>query len=120
MISNWLRLLYLHLSYLTGFLRCFGPGMYARIPLFQRLSEPIRIIAAVSEQPVNLRQATYKRPCTDVIADLSGGDEQVEWSALAVADCVQLGVHAALGATNQASTPSFFAARLVAVRWALR
>src|SRR6056297_443019 len=35
-------------------------------------------------------------------------DEQVERSALAVADGMQLGVHAALRATDQASTPPLF------------
>lgn len=33
MISMRLRRLYLRLSYLTGFLRFFRPGMQARIPL---------------------------------------------------------------------------------------
>ena len=56
----------------------------------------------------------------DVIADLSGGDEQVDRSSLTVADGMQLGVHAAFGSTDQTTTPPFFAAMLVAVRWALR
>lgn len=49
-------------------------------------------------------------------ADLIGGDEQVERTSPAVADGMQLGVHAALGATNQASTPPFLTPKLVAVR----
>jgi hypothetical protein len=36
----------------------------------------------------------------DVVADLTGGDEQIERSAVAVADGVQLGVHVAFGSTN--------------------
>ncbi|SMG53254.1 hypothetical protein SAMN02746000_03415, partial [Paracoccus sp. J56] len=55
-----------------------------------------------------------------VVADLTGADEQVERSAMAVADGVQLGVHAAFGPTDQASTPPFLTTMLVAVRWALR
>jgi hypothetical protein len=39
---------------------------------------------------------------------------------VAIADGVQLGVHAALCPANQASTPPFFTPRLDAVRWALR
>ena len=53
-------------------------------------------------------------------ADLSSGDEQVDRSSLTVADGVQFGVHAALGATNQATTPPFLTAMLVAARWAFK
>ena len=56
----------------------------------------------------------------DVVADLSGGDEQVEWPPLTVADGVQLRVHAALSLTDQTSTPPFFKPMLVADRCALR
>ncbi len=88
--------------------------------VFQRFSEPVGIVAAVSQQPFHLWQTAHQSAGTDVIADLSCRDEEVERSALAVADGVQLRVHAALGPTNQASTPPFFTPMLVAVRWALR
>jgi hypothetical protein len=39
---------------------------------------------------------------------------------LAVADRMQFGIHAALGSTDQTTTPPFFAAMLVAVRCAFR
>jgi hypothetical protein len=39
---------------------------------------------------------------------------------LAVADGVQLGVHAAFGPADQTSTPPFLTPMLVAVRWAFR
>lgn len=39
---------------------------------------------------------------------------------MAVADRVQLRVHATLGPANQATAPPFFTPMLVAVRWALR
>jgi hypothetical protein len=39
---------------------------------------------------------------------------------LAVTDCMQLGIHPALGAAYQTSTPPFFTPMLVAVRWAFR
>ena len=59
-------------------------------------------------------------PVADVVTDLTGGDEQGERSTLAVADGVQLGVHAALRPTDQASTPLFFTPILVAIRCAFR
>lgn len=37
----------------------------------------------------------------DIVADLTGGDEQVERASLAITDRVQLGVHAALGAPKE-------------------
>lgn len=46
----------------------------------------------------------------------TGGNEQVDRSPLTVTDRVQLGVHAAFGPTNQATTSPFLAAMLVAVR----
>lgn len=88
--------------------------------VLQRFSEPVSVIAAIPEQPFDLWQAAQQSSCANVIADLSSGDEQVDWSSLAVTDCVQLGVHAALGSTDQASTPPFLTAMLVAVRWAFR
>lgn len=88
--------------------------------VFQRVSEPVGVIAPVPEQPFHVWQATQQSPCADVVADLPGGDEKIEWASLTVTDGVQLGVHAALRSANQASTPPFFAAMLVAVRWALR
>ena len=121
MISMRLRRLYRRLSYLTGVLRCFRPGMQARIPLSCNASlEPVSIIAAVAKQPPDVWQAAQQSPRADVIAHLSGSDEQIERSPLAVADGVQLGVHAAFGAADQASTPPFLTAMLVAVRCAFR
>lgn len=72
------------------------------------------------EQPVNIRQAAERRPYSDIVADLTGGYEQVEWASLAITDRVQLGVHTALSATNQTSTSPFLTPILVAVQWALR
>lgn len=64
-------------------------------------------MAAVPEQPIDIRQAVEQHPCADVVADLPGGDEEIEVASLAVADRMQFGVHAALGAANQAATPPF-------------
>jgi len=68
----------------------------------------------------HIGQAAEQRPCPDVVADLTGGDEQVERASLAITNRVQLGVHPALCATDQASTPPFLTPMLVAVRWAFR
>ena len=100
MISIWLRRLYLRLSYLTVFLRCSRPGMHGRIPfVFQRFSEPVSVIAAVAEQPIDLRYAAQQCSCADVIADLPSSDKQVQWSPLAIANGVEFGVHPAFGPT---------------------
>ena len=87
---------------------------------FLRFSEPIGIIPAVPEQPVGIRRAAPQCPRANVVADLTGCDEQVERTSPAVADHVQLGVHPALGPPDQPSTPPFFTTMLVVVRWALR
>ena len=88
--------------------------------VLQRLFQPGGIITAIAEQPFDHRQAAEQRPCADVIAHLSGGYKQIERSSLAVANGVQLGVHAAFGPTDQAATPPFLTAILVAVRCAFR
>jgi hypothetical protein len=62
---------------------------------------------SVPEQPVDFWETAEQRPRADVVADLTGGDEQVERASLAVANGMQLGVHAALGSTYQATAPPF-------------
>ena len=52
--------------------------------------------------------------------NLASGDKEVQRPPFAITDGVQFGIHAALGSTDQAATPPFFAAILVAVRWAFR
>ena len=61
----------------------------------QLFSEPISVVATIPELPIDVWQAAMQVARADVIADLSGGNEQVDRSSLTVADCVQLGVHAA-------------------------
>ena len=90
----------------------------SRDPLPGRVMQSM--IPRGAEQPVHLEQTAHQSAGTDVVADLSGGHEQVQWSALAVTDGMPFGVHAALGPTDQASTPPFLPPILVAVRWALR
>jgi len=109
MISMRLRRLYLRLSYLTVFLHCFRPGMQARIPLSCNAS--LNQSASYPRSPSN--QSTFGRLPTRARA---GSHEQEQRTALTVTDSVQLGVHAALGATDQAATSPLFTARLDAVR----
>ena len=73
-----------------------------------------------AEQPIHVWYAAQQSPSTDVIADLSGSDEQVERATFAITDSLQLCIHAAFGSANQAATPPFLTPKLDAVRWASR
>ena len=75
--------------------------------VFQRFSEPISITTSVAKQPIGLGQTTNHRPRASAITHLACGEEQVQRSTLAVANGVQLRVHAALGAAIQTVTPPF-------------
>lgn len=110
-------------------------GLQARIPLSFKdyLNQPC-IMAAISEQPVGLWQPTEQRSCADVIAGLPSGDEQVNRPSPAVADGMQLRVHAAFGSapSRQLASqspagprirrrqPPLLTAMPVAVWWTLR
>lgn len=70
----------------------------------------------IPDQLVNVGLAAEHRPCLDVVPDLTCGDEQVERAVLAITERVLLGVHPALCATDEASTPPlppFFASMLL-------
>ena len=69
--------------------------------VFQRLSEPVSVTTAIPKQPFYVRQTAEQRPRADVIAHLSDCDEQIDRSSQTVTNRMKLGVHAALGATNQ-------------------
>ena len=110
MISIRLRRFSRRSSCLTAFLRYCRPGMQAlfllsfnaaryQLPLSRG---PMALQWQLPEQPINHRQAAQQSPCADTIADLTDGDEQVARPAPAVADGMQLGIHAALGPANQA------------------
>lgn len=87
--------------------------------VFQRLSEPVSVIAAIPKQPADLWQTFQPCPCTDVVADLTGSDDEVQRPPNSVTDGMQLGIHTALGAPNPFAPP-FFTRMLVAVLCALR
>jgi hypothetical protein len=115
----------LTLVMLDGFaarLPAWDAGLYPFV--FQRFPEPVSVIAPVSQQPVCLRQAAQQGDRTGVVANLACRHEEADRAAIGIGDGMQLGVHAALGSTDQtaplvAGSP-FFDRRLVAVRCALR
>src|SRR3546814_7818917 len=73
---------------------------------FQRIPEPVGVIAAVAEQPLRLWEIVQQRGCTGVVADLPGGHEEAQGAAVRIGDGVKLRVHAAFGASDQpAKTP---------------
>ncbi len=55
-----------------------------------------------------------------VVADLSGGNEEAPGLPVRITDGVQLGAHAAFGATDQPSEAPLLTRRLDAVRCAFR
>lgn len=110
---------------LTGALRCLRPDIQARTPPCP--ATPLSISQHLLDRqkaPV-VRQAAEPCPCADMIAQLSGGDEQIERASRAVADGVQLGGPLSgngpldssfplkpFGMADQAITPSFSIQRL--------
>ena len=83
-------------------LPAWNASAYALV--LQGFSEPVGVVASASEQPCHVWQTAQQSSRADVITDLPSGDEQVQRPTLAVADGVQLGVHTALGATDQSIT----------------
>ena len=68
----------------------------------------------------NLSACMEQGGSTDVIADLTGRNEEADRATIRIRDGMKLGVHAAFRASNQAARTPFFTRRLEAVRWALR
>lgn len=90
-------------------------------PLFLKgFPEPVGIIAPVGEQPLRLGQLVQQSHRADIVADLTGGREEAQGTAVGIGDGMKLGVHTAFGAADQASEIPFFTARLDAVRCAFR
>ncbi len=81
-------------------------GLYPFV--FQRISEPISVIAAICEQPICLRQFAHQGRCARVVADLPSRHEEIDRAANRVGDSMQLRVHPAFRASDQAATLPFF------------
>ena len=107
MISIRLRRLQRRLSYLTVFFRFFRQGLHARIALSFNAtwnqSVPVRGPRAASRH----WQAAEQCSSADIVTHMASGDKEAERSALAVADGVELGFHAAFGATDWTSRAPF-------------
>ena len=104
-----------------GFLPALPAGDARSYPfVFQRISEPVSIMAPVGQHPFCLRKAAQHGGGTGVIADRTSRDKHADRTALSIGNGMKLRVHAALRAPDQPPTPPFFTRRLEAVRWAFR
>jgi hypothetical protein len=96
-------------------------GLYPVV--FQRISEPARIVAAVGKQPNCRWQAAQKSCRASIVAHLAGSHEEANRPSLSIGDGIQFGIHAAFGSADQQTPmivgPPVLARRLVAVRCAL-
>lgn len=85
----------------------------------ERFTEPVAVVAAVSDQDVGLGQCREHGCGAAIVADLAFGQKQDQRFALAVTNGVQLGVQATLGTSDTAGNSPFLS-RLAAVRCAFR
>lgn len=75
--------------------------------LGEGVSEPVGVVASVSEHDLGARQVVQHERRALVVADLPLGQEKDQRPALAVADGVQLGVQAALCAPDTSGKSPF-------------
>ena len=86
----------------------------------QSIAEPVGIIATISEQSLGFGKFIQQSGGADIIADLPCGHEETDRAGVRIGNGMELGVHAAFRASDQASRAPIFTAGLDAVRWALR
>jgi len=86
----------------------------------QGFAEPVGVITTICQQSVRIGQADDQSGSASIITNLACRHEEADGASIVIGDGMQLGVHAALRATDQPTAPPFFTLRLVAVRWALR
>lgn len=65
--------------------------------VLQGFAEPISVVTTIPKQPFNAWQAAQQRPRSNIVADLPGRNEEVDWPTLAVTDGMELGIHATFG-----------------------
>jgi hypothetical protein len=92
--------------------------------VFQRISEPVGIVAPVCQEPFRRWQAAQQGRGANVIADLACSHEEADRAAIGVRDGMQLGVQSALRTPDQTTAlvigAPFLARRLEAVRCTFR
>ena len=103
----------------------FGAGSAAwdaqRDPLgLQGVTEPVGVVASVSQKPLGAGQAVQESGSADVVADLTRCHEEADGPSVRIGHGVKLGVHAAFRASDQSPETPFFTRRLEAVRCAFR
>src|SRR3546814_192629 len=104
-----------------GLVAYFSTRDAGRDPLFlQGVAEPVGVVAPVGQHPLRFGQTVEQSCRASVIADLASGHEEADGTAIRIGHGMQLGVHAAFCAPDQASRTPFFTRRLDAVRCALR
>ena len=83
----------------------------------QCLTIPGAVMAPVIDHPVRIRQRRQHGPRAAIVAGLAFGQQQYQWSALAIAQRGRLGVQATLGPLDMPGYSSILS-RLAAVRCA--
>lgn len=86
----------------------------------QSLAEPVCVVTSVARQPLRPGQAVQQGCNAGVVADLARRHEQTDRMSVRIGHGVKLGVHAAIGASDQSPEAPIFTRRLEAVRCALR
>ena len=90
------------------------------IALYQCITEPVSIIAPVSQQGACGRKRVKKHARANVIAGLPRAETHRQGPPFGIHNGVQLAVQPAFCAPDKAPAPPFLPRRLEAVRWALR
>ena len=93
---------------LVARLSAWDAGRYSLI--YKGLTEPIRVIPPVSQQPVGVWEAIHKSSGASVITELASGHEEPDRPSNPIGDGMQLRVHAAFCPPDQTSTPPFLTA----------
>ena len=94
-------------------------GCRADATVPEAIAQPVGIIRLVTQEMLGWRQMAQKHECATTVGHLTRREEEVQRPALAVAEHVQLGVQAAIPASDRPRTIPFFR-RLAAVRCAFR
>ena len=69
----------------------------------QGVPDPVGIVAAVTEKPLCFWQIIEQRCRAGVVAHLSSGHEEARRASVRVGDRMELGVHAAFRAPDEAA-----------------